>query len=146
MAEDILFKTAFWGFDKKDVMDYIEDIQKENRTVKKELLDLRGQMEVLKLQIEQLKTAEEPVETKEQENAEPKAEEPMPLPEEPMSLPEEPESEEKDTLDVSAPEEKPEPRPLPGVDEEFAKLASEFDAPEPPKKKVVVKVKVKKAK
>ena len=45
MSDDILLKTSFRGFDRKEVMDYIETIQKENRELKKRIAELEDALD-----------------------------------------------------------------------------------------------------
>lgn len=42
MSDEVILKTSFMGFDKKEVMDYIESLQKENRELKKRIAQLEG--------------------------------------------------------------------------------------------------------
>ena len=42
MDQDILFKTAPFGFDKQDVIDYIEQLQTENRQLKEQIQKLKA--------------------------------------------------------------------------------------------------------
>ena len=67
MSDDILLKTSFRGFDRKEVMDYIETIQKENRELKKRIAELEDALD---------RTAErpapaQPVETAAMQNSSP---------------------------------------------------------------------------
>lgn len=42
MSDEVILKTSFMGFDKKEVIDYIESLQKENRELKKRIAELEG--------------------------------------------------------------------------------------------------------
>lgn len=42
MSDEVILKTSFMGFDKKEVIDYIESLQKENRELKKRISQLEG--------------------------------------------------------------------------------------------------------
>lgn len=42
MSDEVILKTSFMGFDKKEVIDYIESLQKENRELKKRIAQLEG--------------------------------------------------------------------------------------------------------
>ena len=44
MSEERIFKNAFMGFNKEDVIDYIEELQKENRKLKKQVQELQEKL------------------------------------------------------------------------------------------------------
>lgn len=48
MENDIILKTAPFGFDKKSVMDFIEDLQKKNEELRSENIRLQAENESLK--------------------------------------------------------------------------------------------------
>lgn len=45
MSDEVILKTSFMGFNKQEVMDYIETLQKENRELKKRIAQLEGRPE-----------------------------------------------------------------------------------------------------
>lgn len=45
MSDEVILKTSFMGFNKQEVMDYIETLQKENRELKKRIAQLEGRSE-----------------------------------------------------------------------------------------------------
>lgn len=45
MSDEVILKTSFMGFNKQEVMDYIETLQKENRELKKRIARLEGRPE-----------------------------------------------------------------------------------------------------
>lgn len=55
MSDEVILKTSFLGFNRKEVMDYIETLQKENRELKKRLAALENPEQ------EPSVTAEEPM-------------------------------------------------------------------------------------
>ena len=65
MDQDIRFKTAALGFDKTDVIDYIEALQKENRELKEENQKLREEAENrMRPKVVDVVDEEEPVKVK----------------------------------------------------------------------------------
>lgn len=61
MSDEVILKTSFMGFNKQEVMDYIETLQKENRELKKRIARLEGRPEPEEAETQPEKT--EPEET-----------------------------------------------------------------------------------
>ncbi len=117
MDKDIILKTSFRGFNKKAVMDYIEELQKENLALKARVAELEEM--ILQDEVEVKESTEEPVvidaEQEEVDTASSTAEKPAALPDA-DSL--------KDTDDFDKMEAQ--------LDEQFQKLVDEYAGEEKP--------------
>lgn len=115
MDKDIILKTSFRGFNKKAVMDYIEDLQKENLALKARVAELEEmilQDEVEVKDPSSEKSTEEPVVI----DAEPTEEDTASAPVEAPALPDA--DSPKDTDDFDKMEAQ--------LDEQFQKLVDEY--------------------
>ena len=132
MDQDIVMKTSLMGFDKEAVMDYIEELQKENRRLKKELKELYEQVHadevrytVEDIRMEALQADQQEEDAASKAESEPAAAEPAEEPEE-------------------APAEEPAEEPVkePAARKEIEIDVSPEPEAEPVKEPVRVKVKV----
>lgn len=127
MDKDIILKTSFRGFNKKAVMDYIEELQKENLALKARVAELEEM--ILQDEVEVKESAEEPVVIDAEQE---EVDTPSSTVEEPAALPDADSLKDTDDFDKMEAQ----------LDEQFQKLVDEYAGEEKPAEKKGFRIRV----